>query len=86
MDCSAAQELSAEFLRGLTDETEAAGTFGGGSLDGFDRSSVKDGSDMADEVDADDDQRRVRHVRVKSCERSIELGYLYLDPWTLDLL
>ena len=58
------QELSAEFLRGLTDETEGSGTCGGegggGSLDGFERSSVKDGSEMAEEADADDDQRRVR--------------------------
>ena len=57
---SHAQELSAEFLRGLTDESEAAAVCGGGSLDGFERSSVKDGSEMAEEADADDKNLRVR--------------------------
>ena len=71
----AEQELSAEFLAGLSDGDAkvdghangiaADGNNGGGADDdgddGLDGTSVKDDSELADEVEAVDANRRVRH-------------------------
>ena len=62
----AEQELSAEFLAGLPDDNGMAvnGHADGGGVDkdddGLDGTSVKDGSELADEADAVDENRRVR--------------------------
>jgi len=61
----AEQELSAEFLVGLPDgngtvKGHADGAGSDKDDDGLDGTSVKDGSELADEADAVDEHRRVR--------------------------
>ena len=72
------QELSAEFLRGLSADGDAAGASAASSLDGFERSSIKAGSDMAEEVEADDDKHRVRR---RGCERLKTVSCLQMLPF-----
>ena len=68
------QELSAEFLAGLTGEADANGHVSAdGSDDGLDGTSVKDGSELAEEVDAVDEHRRVGAPSpcLQPCSKSI---------------
>ncbi len=76
------QELSAEFLAGLTGDADTNGhaPADGSEDDGLDGTSVKDGSELAEEVDAVDEHRRV--CSPPSCATSVTRLVLNVQPVT----